>query len=112
MPTTNDFVERRRVPRIAVGDDGPTASLPATVTVQILDISGGGALMAAPQNIDVGTIAWLRTRVGAHPVSTQAEVRRVETRAGQDSAFKVGVRFRNMDAVTRGHIEALLRPGM
>lgn len=108
---SNAFVERRRFPRVAVASDGPTASLPSAVSVQILDISQSGALLGSAQRIEPGRRAQLRTRIGAEPLAMPVAVRRVTSDFSQPSGggFRLGVEFVALDNESRRKLERLVR---
>lgn len=103
-------VERRRYPRVDIRRDGLDIVLPTTATVQILDISESGLLLASSHRLEVGRRAQLRTRLGTEPVALTVEVRRVANgnRQGQ-GMFRLGVEFVGVDEETRRRIERFLK---
>ena len=102
------FLERRNGPRVGVGSGGPSVALPAGASVQILDISQTGVLLASPHRLDVGQRAQLRTRLGAEPLTLQVEICRVMNGSGPGSC-RLGARFVHLDEESRKKIERLLR---
>lgn len=101
--------DRRRWPRVPVTRLVPDVSLPLSATVQLLDISETGVLLASGQSLDVGRRAQLRLRIGAEPLDVLVEVRRVTSARPGLSAFRVGAAFVNLDEDSRRKIAALLR---
>jgi hypothetical protein len=102
--------ERRRHPRVAIEKDVPALTLPVSATVQLLDISETGVLIASSQPLDVGRRAQLRTRIGAEPLTVLVEIRRVLTspRHGPN-AFRLGAEFVNLDEESLRKIAGFLR---
>jgi c-di-GMP-binding flagellar brake protein YcgR len=105
------FHERRRFPRTTVAA-GHELRLPVQMTVQVLDISASGVLVAAPQPLTEGTIAEIQARLGADPVLMQVEVQRVAPAAGKpDGRYRLGSRFVHVDEAGRRSIQRFLREG-
>lgn len=96
------FVERRRHARRQPAPD-VAISLPATYDVEVLDISGGGALISTPGHVSVGQRARLRTLLEREPFSAIVEVLRVDpgTRVGDDRREHVGLTFVSLDDNSR-----------
>ena len=96
------MVERRRHARALPAPD-VAISLPATYNVEVLDISGGGALISTPGHVAVGQRARLRTLLEREPFSAMVEILRVDpgTRAGDDRRNHVGVAFVSLDDNSR-----------
>lgn len=103
------FLERRNGPRVGVGAGGPSVALPAGASVQILDISQTGVLLASPHRLDVGQRAQLRTRLGAEPLTLQVEICRVMNGTGATDTYRLGARFVHLDEESQRKIERLLR---
>jgi hypothetical protein len=95
------IVERRRHPRQKV--PAVTLSLPATYIAEVLDISGGGALISTPGHVARGQRGQLRTLLDREPFSAIVEVMRVEpgTRGGLDTRDHVGLTFVSLDDNSR-----------
>lgn len=106
---SDGFVERRRAPRVTVAVDGPSVSLPTTVSVQVLDISEHGALLASPVRVEPGQVAQLRTRIAVEPLSAHVEVRRVTNGLRQAGTYRLGVQFTSIDDDSRRKIERLVK---
>lgn len=105
--------ERRRFPRVPIGKQVPDLSLPVSATVQLIDISETGVLLASWQPLDVGRRAQLRIRIGAEPLNVLVEVKRVASapRPGLAS-YRLGAEFVNLDEESRQKIEGFLRSQM
>jgi hypothetical protein len=102
--------ERRRSARVAIDRNIPELTLPVSATVQLLDISESGVLLASSQPLDVGRRAQLRTRIGAEPLTVLVEVRRVlPSQRHGPAAFRLGAEFVNLDEESRRKIESFLR---
>jgi c-di-GMP-binding flagellar brake protein YcgR len=102
--------DRRRGARVAVDRDVPELTLPVSATVQLLDISESGVLLASSQPLDVGRRAQLRTRIGAEPLTVLVEIRRVlPSQRHGPAAYRLGAEFVNLDEESRRKIEGFLR---
>jgi hypothetical protein len=105
--------ERRRFPRTTVAA-GHELKMPLQMTVQVLDISANGVLIAAPQRLEPGAIAEIQTRLGADPVRMRVEVKRVAPDAAPGKSagrYRMGSRFVAVDAAGKRGIQKLLREG-
>jgi len=105
------FEERRRTPRATVAG-GHALQMPLSTTVQLVDISLGGALLSSPQGAEPGKRATLRTKLGGEPVQAQVEICRVSPeRAGElvQGRYRVGVRFVTLSEAARRTIQRFLR---
>jgi c-di-GMP-binding flagellar brake protein YcgR len=106
----NGGAERRRHPRVPIGADPPLTTLPTSATVQVLDISEHGALLAAAHPLEVGRRANLRVRLGAEPMVLQVEVRRVSHAPGPArTAYRMGAVFVDLDEDVRRKLDAFLQ---
>ena len=106
----SDHVERRRHPRVPVDADPPQTTLPTLTSVQVLDISENGVLLASLSPLDVGRRANLRVRLGAEPVVLHVEIKRVFPGAGPTrTAYRMGAIFVDLDADAQKKLEAFLR---
>ena len=74
------FEERRRGPRVET-PAGPELRLDKRIRVRLVDISGGGALLACDERVPPGTVGRLRVALGSEPFEASVEVRREEPRA-------------------------------
>jgi hypothetical protein len=107
------FHERRRFPRTTVAA-GHELRMPLQMTVQLLDISASGVLVAAPQPLEAGTVAEIQTRLGADPVLMQVEVKRAapDAAAGKPAGrYRLGSRLVNIDEAGRRSIQKFLHEG-
>ena len=107
------FTERRRFPRTTVAA-GHELRMPLQMTVQLLDISANGVLVAAPQPLEPGAIAEIQSRLGADPVLMQVEVKRVapDGAPGRPAGrYRMGSRFVAVDEAGRRGIQKFLRDG-
>jgi hypothetical protein len=102
--------ERRQHPRTEVKRAGLDLALSAQNTVQVLDISQSGMLLAASQPLAVGRRAYIKTRLGAEPVTLTVVIRRVTNgiRTGHGS-YRIGCEFVGLDEENRRKIERFLK---
>jgi hypothetical protein len=102
--------ERRLHPRARVRRNGIGLDLSAQNTVQVLDISQSGMLLAASQPLAIGRKAHIKTRLGADPVTLTLVVRRVTNglRTGHGS-YRLGCEFVGLDEENRRRIERFLK---
>lgn len=103
--------DRRRGPRIALASPEPEVTLPLSATVQVIDISESGVLLASSQPLDVGRRAQLRTRLGTEPVTVIVEVRRVVSApSGRGpGTYRLGTEFVALDDDVRRKLTAFLK---
>lgn len=103
--------DRRRRPRIALRAPEPEVTLPLSATVQVIDISESGVLLASSQPLEVGRRAQLRTRLGAEPVTMIVEVRRVVSGpSGRGTGtYRLGTEFVGLDEDVRRKLAKFLR---
>lgn len=102
------FTERRQAPRIAI-DSGVECRLDLRTRVRMLDISLGGALLAAELALPVGASAELRTGLGASGFRTDVQVRRTVGLPAGVSLNGLGAMFTTMDERSRRSLEDFLR---
>ena len=105
------FQERRRFPRTTVAG-GHELKIPLQMTVQLLDLSSTGVLVAAPQPLEPGTRAELQTRLGGDPVHMSLVVKRVapEGAPGRTSGrFRVGATLVSPDETSRRAVHKFLK---
>jgi hypothetical protein len=102
--------ERRRHRRVPIVRDLPETTLPVSATVQVLDISETGVLLASTQPLDIGRRAHLRTRLGSEPLAVQVEIKRLLPSLKHTStAYRMGAAFVELDDDTRRKLETFLR---
>lgn len=102
------FIERRQSPRIAI-DSGVECRLDLRTRVRMLDISLGGALLAAELELPVGAQAELRTGLGASAFRTDVQVRRAVGLPAGVTLNGLGTMFTTMDERSRRNLEDFLR---
>ena len=100
--------ERRQAPRITV-QAGLECRLDLRTRVRMLDISLGGALLAAELALPVGASAELRTGLGATAFRTDVQVRRNVGLPAGVSLSGLGAMFTTMDERSRRSLEDFLR---
>jgi hypothetical protein len=95
------FLERRREPRVPMGDD-QKVGLPMALTVRLVDISAGGVLLASSQKMSIGQRARLHTTLGADPFNAEVEVRRVADglEGNGRGRYRIGAVFMALDDVS------------
>lgn len=69
------YQERRRTPRVAL-DGKDEFRLARRVRVRVVDISAGGALLAADERVPVGSVGRLQVSLGGHQFEGQLQVKR------------------------------------
>lgn len=84
------FLERRRSPRLDIGPE-PELRQPRRMAVRLVDISGGGALLALDEPLPIGTTGRMRVTLGPGPFEAVVEVRRHELRP--EAPFLLGTRI-------------------
>jgi PilZ domain len=99
-------IERRRLPRVAVGAS-MECRLEVKTRVRLLDISLSGALLASEAALPVGTYAHIRAGVGDVPFAPEVQVRRTVDR--QRDQAGLGAVFVGMDDKSRQSLETFLR---
>jgi c-di-GMP-binding flagellar brake protein YcgR len=105
---TTEFQERRKSPRVAVVDDHYVFRAARRVRVRLLDISSGGALLAADECLPVGGHGRLRLLLGGTPFETTVEVRREEA-SSEGRGRVAGVAIVSMQSAARDALEEFLR---
>jgi c-di-GMP-binding flagellar brake protein YcgR len=104
------FEERRRSPRVQVSADAASVTLSSSATVQVLDISQSGMLIASGLPAEVGRRGRLKVRLGADSVWVDVEVRRVQKdRVGGAGPYMLGVEYVGLDDALRRRIAEFLR---
>jgi len=111
MPMPEAFHERRRFPRTTVAG-GHELKIPLQMTVQLLDISTSGVLVAAPQPLEPGARAQIQARLGADPVLMEVEVERLASNGEPGKAagrYRLGASIVTIDEAGRRGIQKFLR---
>jgi hypothetical protein len=83
--------ERRRFPRRTVQNESVT--LPASLPVQVLDISVSGVLLRAERPVPHGASGSLRINLDGVPLTANVRVQRVTESAGAAGAYGIGAMF-------------------
>jgi c-di-GMP-binding flagellar brake protein YcgR len=102
-------VERRSSRRVRVPPGAVAVTMPMSATVQVLDMSETGMLLAAAQPVEVGRRGRLRVRIGHELVSVEVEVRRIESGRPGSGAYRLGAEYVDLDDSTRRRIAGFLR---
>jgi len=102
------MVERRQTPRIAL-DGSIECRLDLRTRVRMLDISLGGALVAAELALPVGAVAQLRTGLGASGFYSDVQIRRGLPLPVGMPVNGLGAMFTTMDERSRRSLEEFLR---
>ena len=104
------LIDQRKYRRARIKRNGVELSLAAQNTVQVLDISQTGVLLAAAQPLAVGRKAQIKTRLGAEPITLTVVVRRVTNgvRTGHGS-YRLGCEFIGLDEENLKKIERFLK---
>jgi len=101
-------IERRQSPRVAL-DSGVECRLDLRTRVRMLDISLGGALLAAEAALPIGATAELRTGLGPSSFKTEVQVRRSVGLPAGVALNGLGAMFTTMDERSRRSLEDFLR---
>jgi c-di-GMP-binding flagellar brake protein YcgR len=104
------FVERRRHPRRRPAAD-IAITLRANYNAEVLDISGGGALISTPAHLIRGQRGSLRTLLAREPFSAVVEVLRVDvgTRNGGERRNHAGLGFVSLDDNSRKTLQRFIK---
>ena len=100
--------ERRQWPRTAI-EGGLECRLDLRTRVRLLDISLGGALVAAELALPVGASAELRSSIGATAIRSEVQVRRSVGLPVSVPLNGLGTMFATMDERSRRSLEDFLR---
>ena len=105
------FIERRRSPRIAMGD-GAQVVRPVSMAVRLLDLSSDGVLLACPSPVTPGVVSRVIARLGDRPLDAALDVRHVSTQWDQQAGgYRVGGRFVALGQQAREAVDSLLSGG-
>jgi hypothetical protein len=100
--------ERRQAPRVEV-DGSVECRLDLRTRVRLMDISLGGALLAAEVSLPPGAPAQLRSGLGAGALRADVQVRRNARLQGNVPLKGLGAMFTGMDDRSRRSLEEFLR---
>lgn len=98
--------ERRRNPRHQVGED--FASLPANLSVRVLDISTAGVLLQSSRLLNPGSRGSLRFTLAGTPFCADIQVRRVSSAPEVGAGYRIGATFIGMTMEHRQLIERFM----
>jgi c-di-GMP-binding flagellar brake protein YcgR len=100
--------DRRQSPRIAL-DGGLECRLDLRTRVRLVDISLGGALLAAELPLPTGASAQLRSGLGAGAFQSDVQVKRAVALPAGLTLNGLGATFTSMDERSRRSLEEFLR---
>ena len=107
----NGFIERRRSPRIPMGD-GAQVVRPVSMAVRLLDVSSDGVLLACPSPMTPGVVSRVIARLGDRPLDASLDVRHASAQWDQQAGgYRVGGRFVALGPQAREAIDSLLSGG-
>jgi hypothetical protein len=102
------FTERRRFPRVATAN-GITATRPVSMTVQLLDLSSDGLLLACERPLAIAAIPRVVSWLAGRRLEVELVVRHVSSRwVDGAGGYLVGGRFPALDPPARQAIDTLL----
>lgn len=100
--------ERRRFPRVAA-TGAMMAMRPVSLTVQILDLSSDGLLLACPQALSLRAKPRVTGTFAGRRLDATLDIRHVSSQWDQQAGgYRTGGQFVSLDPSARGVIEALL----
>jgi PilZ domain len=108
---THSIPERRRSQRATIGSRSWLA-VPATWSVQLLDLSMGGLAFASPYQLEIGRTASLRATLGRDAFNGQIRVcwsRPRSTTGSIPTPFEIGAVFLPLEEGSRHALETFLR---
>jgi hypothetical protein len=101
-------LERRRFPRVAA-TDVVMAMRPVSLTVQILDLSAEGLLLACPQALSLGAKPRVVATFNGRRLDATLDICHVSSQWDRKFfGYRTGGRFVSLDPTARGVIDALL----
>jgi hypothetical protein len=104
----NGFIERRRSPRVPVGN-GAQVVRPVSMAVRLLDLSSDGVLLSCPDPITPGAVSRVVARLGSRPLDAELDVRHVSSQwDSRVGGYRVGGQFLTLGSQARLAIESLL----
>ena len=95
--------ERRRFPRHDV--EGELATLPASVNVQVIDISVAGVLLHSSEAVAVGTKGSLRLHLDGAAFRADVQVQRVAAESAGTAGYRLGATFVGLSSELRHVID-------
>jgi hypothetical protein len=102
------FVERRRSPRVPVGD-AAKAVRPVSMAVRLLDLSSQGVLLSCPDPVPPGATSRVIVRLGDSPFDAELDVRHASSQWDQRlGGYRVGGRFVALSPQAKLAVDALL----
>jgi c-di-GMP-binding flagellar brake protein YcgR len=108
MMSSSYTPERRQAPRLAL-DGAMECRLDLRTRVRLMDISLGGALLAAEVALPTGASAQLRSGLGQGALHANVQVRRTAALQPGISVTGIGAMFTGMDDRSRRSLEDFLR---
>jgi hypothetical protein len=103
------LIERRRHPRVTAKH--VDVSVPHVTSVEVLDISSGGAMLSTEVVLQVGQRAHLRTLLDREPFAARIEVLRASegSAAGSGLRHRLGVLFTAFDENSRRVLQRFVK---
>lgn len=98
--------ERRRFPRHET--PGQLATVPASVNVQVVDISVAGVLLQSSEAVAAGTKGNLRLHLDGLPFRADVQVQRVAAAPAGSAGYRLGATFVGLSAELRQLIERFM----
>ena len=98
--------ERRRFPRHET--PGQLATVPASVNVQVIDISVAGVLLQSSEALAAGTKGNLRLHLDGSPFRADVQVQRVAAAPAGSAGYRLGATFVGLNAELRQLIERFM----
>ena len=98
--------ERRKFPRHDT--TGQLATIPASVNVQVLDISVAGLLLHSPEAVEAGTMGNLRLHLDGSAFRTDVHVHRTAPAPDGAAGYRLGATFVGLNPALRLLIERFM----
>ena len=98
--------ERRQFPRHDT--TGQLATVPASVNVQVLDISVAGVLLHSSEEVAAGTRGHLRLHLDGSPFRADVQVQRVAAAPVGTAGYRLGATFVGLSPDVRQLIERFM----
>jgi len=96
--------ERRADVRLIAGGDAEIGQ-PNWATVELIDISTTGVLVASTVQVETGERGELRVRLGERSFAAQIEVKRSDSPKAPHALYRLGAAFVSLDEGSRVHLE-------
>ena len=100
--------ERRRFPRQNAVVE--SISIPASLSVRVLDISASGALVESRNRIEPGSRGRLQMSLGDTSVAFDVQVLRTAKASGANGGYRLGTKFLALDLAQQHLIERFVTP--